>query len=86
MCPNSFMSLHLIITALGINLSWNCVIIIVIEGRILAEFTKVAGYHRKAGSVYRVREFSTATEVLAKHLEECLTFYRFPERHWSMSP
>ena len=21
-------------------------------------------------------------EVLAQHLEECLTFYRFPERHW----
>jgi len=28
------------------------------------------------------REFPTATETLAKHLEECLTFYRFPERHW----
>ena len=28
------------------------------------------------------REFPTACEVLAKHLEECLTFYRFPERHW----
>ena len=27
-------------------------------------------------------EFPTAMEVLAKHLEECLTFYRFPERHW----
>jgi transposase-like protein len=27
-------------------------------------------------------EFPTATEVLAKHLEGCLTFYRFPERHW----
>jgi putative transposase len=26
--------------------------------------------------------FPTACEVLAKHLEECLTFYRFPERHW----
>ena len=32
-------------------------------------------------SRYR-REFPTACEVLAKHLEECLTFYRFPERHW----
>ncbi len=28
------------------------------------------------------REFPTATGVLVKHLEECLTFYRFPERHW----
>jgi len=28
------------------------------------------------------REFPTATQVLASHLEECLTFYRFPERHW----
>ena len=28
------------------------------------------------------REFPTACEVLVKHLEECLTFYRFPERHW----
>ncbi len=28
------------------------------------------------------REFPSAAETLAKHLEECLTFYRFPERHW----
>ncbi len=28
------------------------------------------------------REFSTACETLTRHLEECLTFYRFPERHW----
>ena len=28
------------------------------------------------------REFPTACETLASHLEECLTFYRFPERHW----
>jgi len=28
------------------------------------------------------REFPIACETLAKHLEECLTFYRFPERHW----
>jgi len=28
------------------------------------------------------REFPTAAETLARHLEECLTFYRFPERHW----
>jgi transposase-like protein len=28
------------------------------------------------------REFPTAAEILARHLEECLTFYRFPERHW----
>ena len=27
-------------------------------------------------------EFPTAAEVLVKHIEECLTFYRFPERHW----
>jgi transposase-like protein len=28
------------------------------------------------------REFPTAAETLASHLEECLTFYRFPELHW----
>ena len=28
------------------------------------------------------REFPSAAEILVKHLEECLTFYRFPERHW----
>jgi len=28
------------------------------------------------------REFPTACEVSVKHLEKCLTFYRFPERHW----
>jgi len=28
------------------------------------------------------REFPTAAETLASHLEECLTFYCFPERHW----
>jgi len=28
------------------------------------------------------REFPTACETLARHLEECITFYRFPERHW----
>ena len=28
------------------------------------------------------REVPTACETLVKHLEECLTFYRFPERHW----
>jgi transposase-like protein len=28
------------------------------------------------------REFPTACETLASHLEECLTFYRFPERYW----
>ncbi len=28
------------------------------------------------------REFPSAAETLVKHLEECLTFYRFPERHW----
>ena len=27
-------------------------------------------------------EFPTAAEILAVHLEGCLTFYRFPERHW----
>jgi transposase-like protein len=28
------------------------------------------------------REFPSAAETLAKHLEESVTFYRFPERHW----
>ncbi len=28
------------------------------------------------------REFPTAAETLSRHLEECVTFYRFPERHW----
>ena len=28
------------------------------------------------------REFPTAVGTLTKHLEGCLTFYRFPERHW----
>ena len=28
------------------------------------------------------RELPTAVETLARYLEECLTFYRFPERHW----
>jgi len=28
------------------------------------------------------REFPTACETLARRLEECLAFYRFPERHW----
>src|SRR5215470_7665572 len=28
------------------------------------------------------KEFPTATEVLAKDLAECLTFFRFPESHW----
>jgi transposase-like protein len=28
------------------------------------------------------REFPTAVEVLGAHLQESLTFYRFPERHW----
>ncbi len=27
-------------------------------------------------------EFPTASEALTKHLGECLTFYRVPERHW----
>ena len=31
---------------------------------------------------YYNREFPTACETLSRHLEECLTFYRFPERHW----
>jgi len=29
------------------------------------------------------REFPTATETLTRHLRECLTFYRFPKRHWT---
>ena len=28
------------------------------------------------------KEFPTAVEVLGANLEESLTFYRFPERHW----
>jgi len=28
------------------------------------------------------QQFPTACETLSRHLEECLTFYRFPERHW----
>lgn len=28
------------------------------------------------------KEFPTAVEVLGAHMEESLTFYRFPERHW----
>lgn len=28
------------------------------------------------------REFPTACETLARHLEECVTFYLFPERRW----
>ena len=28
------------------------------------------------------KRFPTATEVLANGLEECLTFYRYPELHW----
>jgi len=27
-------------------------------------------------------EFPSAAQTLVKHLEECLTFYRFTERHW----
>jgi transposase-like protein len=27
-------------------------------------------------------EATTACENLARHLDECLTFYQFPERHW----
>ena len=34
-------------------------------------------FHRRYG-----KEFPTATEVLAKDLADCLTFYRFPESHW----
>lgn len=29
-----------------------------------------------------LKEFPTATEVLAQGLGDCLTFYRFPELHW----
>ncbi len=28
------------------------------------------------------REYPVACEVLSQHLEECLTFYRFPQLHW----
>jgi putative transposase len=37
--------------------------------------------YRKFVSRYG-KEFPSATEVLTDKLEECLTFYRFPERHW----
>jgi len=36
---------------------------------------------RQFMSRYQI-EFPSAAETLARHLEECLTFYRFPERHW----
>src|SRR5215813_5195489 len=36
-----------------------------------------ADFHRRYA-----KEFPTATEVLAKDLAECLTFYRYPETHW----
>lgn len=39
----------------------------------------------KAGEEFNRRyskEFVTATQVLAKGLAECLTFYHFPEAHW----
>jgi len=34
-------------------------------------------FERKYGKL-----FPTATEVLGKGLSDCLTFYRYPERHW----
>jgi transposase-like protein len=34
-------------------------------------------FHRRYG-----KEFPSATEVLAKGLSECLTFYTYPEVHW----
>ncbi|MDI6765198.1 MAG: IS256 family transposase, partial [Thermodesulfobacteriota bacterium] len=34
-------------------------------------------FQRKYGKL-----FPTATEVLAKGLSDCLTFFRYPERHW----
>lgn len=34
-------------------------------------------FHRKYGKL-----FPTATEVLARGLKDCLTFFRYPERHW----
>jgi len=34
-------------------------------------------FHRRYG-----KEFSTATELLAKGLKDCLAFYHFPEVHW----
>ena len=38
----------------------------------------------KPGSFYPATRgsFPTDVGVLTRHLEECLTFYRFPERHW----
>jgi transposase-like protein len=44
----------------------------------LAAATKAAGaFLRKFGD-----EFPTACEALARDLEDCFTFYRFPEAHW----
>ena len=37
----------------------------------------VAHFLRKFGD-----EFPTACEVLARDIDDCLTFYRFPEAHW----
>jgi putative transposase len=39
--------------------------------------TAASDFHRRYA-----KEFPTATEVLAKDLADCLTFYRFPESHW----
>ena len=37
----------------------------------------MAAFLKKFGS-----EFPTACEVLARDIDDCLTFYRFPEAHW----
>jgi putative transposase len=42
-----------------------------------AAITAVGAFLRKFGD-----EFPTACEALARDLEDCFTFYRFPEAHW----
>jgi putative transposase len=50
----------------------------IFHGACLEDALKAASdFHRRYG-----KEFPTATEVLAKDLADCLTFYRFPESHW----
>lgn len=50
----------------------------IFQAACLEDALKAASdFHRRYG-----KEFPTATEVLAKDLPDCLTFYRFPESHW----
>ena len=60
------------------------------ERRVKQDLTKIIhaigleGAIRAAGAFLNRygREFPTACEVLAKDLDDCLTFYCFPEAHW----